>query len=587
MANSLGELILPLMSTLENITPDLTSFQGSITQDFNPNLQQAAQQLTSSGQALDFSGLGADSFQEAIQAHLDETDYFTSALQNANSAMNTLLNAVSWANVYYDGLLSGIRGDIYSYAPGFFLMEGPAEGAHYAFLNLNAEAAMITHVLDAANGNDVLLSGAAALTGPLMSAYERLNMRVEQETIPIISEKGGPPDANMQWEAQTMVLNSIERLYNDLNQVYSGWGSAVEHAFSTFTAALRSAEQQLQPAIDILNGPTSAASIFDMIQMVSQTNSPIAITQVGPNSILVMISGTNVSQMGYDTNVWNALMTGMGQDSPFEQDVIEAIQRYCAEHGLNNPSVILAGHSLGGMVAQQIAQKHLFNVTQVVTFGSPVMGPPVPGVKYDLYEADSDLVPLLSRYENPTLPASLQAMAAKFPGTIKLSNPIGSLLSTVVDDAPGAQYLINELAIMLPYMSNADRQLVQQTIAKIAPDAGPLAISLLPIELAELQPKATPQQKLNFMNPNHLYPDGSIQLVPDLTNQSPSVHSQYGQSQFLENQQILLNPSDANIMNSTEYFQMPNQPLTASLNQYMAQNSTPGQLLDFLSLING
>src|SRR5205823_3265163 len=59
-----------------------------------------------------------------------------------------------------------------------------------------------------------------------------------------------------------------------------------------------------------------------------------------------------------------------------------------------------------------VAEKGLFDVTQVVTYGSPTMGDPVPGVQYDLYEAQWDPVPLLSRYENPVLPSSFSQLGS-------------------------------------------------------------------------------------------------------------------------------------------------------------------------------
>jgi pimeloyl-ACP methyl ester carboxylesterase len=71
--------------------------------------------------------------------------------------------------------------------------------------------------------------------------------------------------------------------------------------------------------------------------------------------------------------------------------------------------VLLAGHSLGGMVAAGLAAdrafRSRFTVTHVVTAGSPVAGYPVPpGVQVLSLEHTDDVVPALDGRRDPDRP---------------------------------------------------------------------------------------------------------------------------------------------------------------------------------------
>jgi hypothetical protein len=90
--------------------------------------------------------------------------------------------------------------------------------------------------------------------------------------------------------------------------------------------------------------------------------------------------------------------------------------------------------------------------------------------------------------------------------------------------------------------------------------------------------QSSPAAKIAYMDPHHLYGQ-SIQNVPDLTSGSVSVHSDYGKSGFLENQQIYQNMPAGNFLTNTEYFGMPNTYQTTQLNQYMQNHSSLGQIL--------
>lgn len=564
MATTLTSLLLPVTASSLAVANDL-SYASSEIVALNDQINLSSsnsigQLIQHNGSTLDFSGLGAQAFQKAVTVHLSLTGKLLNAFDGASRALSTFANSVDGFNSQYDGRLNAIRGT--SYAPGFS-WDPIAEGARATFAALRPDTAMIDDVIAMADGNAVLQNGASDLLNLLTSAYMSLLGQAEKAFVPLPAPEATPAN---QIRARAMVMQALDALYSDIRAVYSSWGAAIQHAFSTFKSAMTAVEQQVQPYTDLLTQPLSAASIFDMIQMLSQSNEPIAIVQTGPNSILVLISGTNLSKFGYDTNIWNALMTGMGQNSPYEQDVIAAIQEFCAQHGLTNPAVTLAGHSLGGMVAQQIAERKLFNVTQVVTYGSPTMGNPVPGIHYDLYAAKWDPIPMLSRYENPTLPGSLQQVAKMFPsfqtnyksfwhnpfswsGLTADVSGLGRDIGATFDNVLAARGLKTGVPFLL---------------GEITGSYAVMAAGL----------------KQSFMDPRDLY-GNSIKIVPDLTTISPAVHSQYGQSQWLENKQRVFQPiqETGDMFDHIEYFGMPYEFETGEINKYMLSHSSLGQIL--------
>lgn len=546
---SLGGLLTVPMVTLEEVGSTLNTSKNTIVNQLDPNLQNLANSLAQGDpNAANFQGLAGISFHEAVNVHIDVTGYFSTAFGSVSKAANTLLTDMSNISMLYDGQLGNVQ-------PIDYTSSGQGtvgNAAKQAFLALDPYTVLVTNVLDAANGNEVLQSGPANLLSLLSRAYQQLLASAASApvnvTVPVASAQAAAQITSETASARALVTQYIDEMYQAVHGIYTNWGNGILHSFTSFQSAVHGAEQQLQPAVELLKNPDSAQSIFDLIHMISGQNAPIAITQLGGNTILVSISGTELNNLIFDTNIWNALGTGMGQSMPFEQDVINAIQEYIAEHGLKDPQVILAGHSLGGMVAQQVAASGLFNVTQVVTFGSPVMGPPVPGVKYDMYAAQWDPIPMLSKYEFPALPGSLQQVASMFP------IPGGwpwTQVERAGKNASSADQVLNWTSYMYGHMQ-------------------------------------TPAEKLAYMDPTHAY-GNSIQIVPDLTSHSPGVHSDYGQSTWLGQQNIfpIKNIPAGNFLSNTEYFGFSQQDLTstAQTNQFMINQSSLGAGLLFYKLL--
>ena len=106
---------------------------------------------------------------------------------------------------------------------------------------------------------------------------------------------------------------------------------------------------------------------------------PISITQgvyqkgkTTKQVYLVTLSGTE-SVKGQSTGYLTDLLSGFNLKSAYYENVVKEISQNIPK----NANLILAGHSLGGMIAQQVAAdstiKANYNVMNTVTFGSPLL----------------------------------------------------------------------------------------------------------------------------------------------------------------------------------------------------------------------
>ncbi len=143
------------------------------------------------------------------------------------------------------------------------------------------------------------------------------------------------------------------------------------------------------------------ATLFTLVNQIPSSGPPMRIVTVGPrgdNTILVMLRSKETDRL------WGAVKAAMGlPGDPVAGVVREAFEQY--RHAQRLPAgttVILAGHSFGGIVAQEIASDpHAtdFRVAAVVTWGAPDMGGHVAGVTYQRYFSQYDPVPMLSAHQ--------------------------------------------------------------------------------------------------------------------------------------------------------------------------------------------
>lgn len=88
---------------------------------------------------------------------------------------------------------------------------------------------------------------------------------------------------------------------------------------------------------------------------------------------VVALSGTDTDVKNQSTGYWTDLLVGFEFDNKYIQNVRKAILANVPA----GSNLFVTGHSLGGMVAQQVAAdstiKQKYNVLNTVTFGSPLI----------------------------------------------------------------------------------------------------------------------------------------------------------------------------------------------------------------------
>lgn len=146
----------------------------------------------------------------------------------------------------------------------------------------------------------------------------------------------------------------------------------------------------------VMNGETvtfdDASDLARLVQLGYhdwQSNGPISITQGTMEKVkknwfgwstvssedvyVVCFSGTDVDVENQSTGYWTDLLVGFEQNNRYIENIREAVTTVIPE----GSNIVFAGHSLGGMVAQQAASddtiKANYNILNTVTFGSPLI----------------------------------------------------------------------------------------------------------------------------------------------------------------------------------------------------------------------
>lgn len=142
-----------------------------------------------------------------------------------------------------------------------------------------------------------------------------------------------------------------------------------------------------------------AQAVFDRYD----TNHPIGIAKVkrGPqdknDTFVLLLSGTEPVNFGQATTLPQDVAASLNQNDRYRQSIFNALEDAGVKKSDN---LIIAGHSLGGMEAQNlVADKRFqanYHATEVVTFGSPKTWHEQPGVHYTRFQTKGDPVPLLS-----------------------------------------------------------------------------------------------------------------------------------------------------------------------------------------------
>ena len=126
---------------------------------------------------------------------------------------------------------------------------------------------------------------------------------------------------------------------------------------------------------------TNAPQMFEHVNLGYNDGEygPITITQgvlkngkTSKNVYVIGLSGTELIK-GQSTGLITDLLSGFCLDNSYVRNVVAAIN----ENIPKNSNLVLSGHSLGGMIAQQVAAdksvKDGYNVLNTLTFGSPLL----------------------------------------------------------------------------------------------------------------------------------------------------------------------------------------------------------------------
>ena len=149
---------------------------------------------------------------------------------------------------------------------------------------------------------------------------------------------------------------------------------------------------------------TNAAEIYTFVRdgYNQGTKGPVSITKgtlkkgfSSKTVYLVTLSGTELV-LNQSTEVLTDLFSGFNLDNAYYRNVVNIINANVPK-GAN---LVIAGHSLGGMVAQQVAGnssiKSRYNILNTVTFGSPLLSAGTREGTVKRLGDVSDVVPFLS-----------------------------------------------------------------------------------------------------------------------------------------------------------------------------------------------
>lgn len=121
------------------------------------------------------------------------------------------------------------------------------------------------------------------------------------------------------------------------------------------------------------------------------------VTETTQDDIYVVgLSGTDVLALNSTTNAITDLFSGFEQDNMYVRNIKKVILANIPE----GSKILISGHSLGGMVSQQISAdpeiKDKYEIVNVVTFGSPLLNGVNREGEVQRLGDTSDVVPYLS-----------------------------------------------------------------------------------------------------------------------------------------------------------------------------------------------
>ncbi|MBN3458849.1 hypothetical protein JNN96_32960 [Mycobacterium sp. DSM 3803] len=204
------------------------------------------------------------------------------------------------------------------------------------------------------------------------------------------------------------LVNGITQWHGaDAQRFRSEWNGASAHALSTAAKALREAEKILRRNADEQENASDgksagAAEMFKRLENDQKNDygestcdsDGVRIESVvgsdGETRLIVYLKGQGTADgRGFDRSL--GLATGVvGVDESITRQIDAALAKL--PNGTKT-EVMLVGHSQGGMDAQNIASSGKYNVTTLMTYGTPIIHADNPNVATVHIRAEGDPVP--------------------------------------------------------------------------------------------------------------------------------------------------------------------------------------------------
>jgi hypothetical protein len=213
----------------------------------------------------------------------------------------------------------------------------------------------------------------------------------------------------------SLIGNGTQWRGPDADRFRSEWSSVSVRAITAAVESLRRAADELRRHADqqdqasavhagdtvaarIYNAPDAPTGTAGLMQQIHKTDGSydgLLIQQVvgedGKSRFIVYFNGTDAADRL--TKERNLTVAGGHPDDYITRRIDAALRAAGYAPGANGPEMMLVGFSQGGMDAQNIAHAHLYNVTDMVTYGSPLTHADDPDINTVHMRAKGDNIP--------------------------------------------------------------------------------------------------------------------------------------------------------------------------------------------------
>lgn len=158
----------------------------------------------------------------------------------------------------------------------------------------------------------------------------------------------------------------------------------------------------VEPQLEARSLTTLGHSLAKLNSLDAQIRVETYVSPGGEKTLLVLLPSTQSMLPVAGANPFDLTTDATLAINPEESELQKAVVRALASAGAREANVILAGYSLGGVLAANIASSNEFNVTGVVTIGSPVGHLEIPAqIPVLSLQHQNDPVPAMTAATNP------------------------------------------------------------------------------------------------------------------------------------------------------------------------------------------